>query len=178
MCSTISLRPCEQREAILAALATVAEESLFTFADASCREDHDAALAAGPWAEGWLQARVGFDGPASGSFDVHVPASLARRLCCAFAGTDSEDEATDADVEDFLGEVANMVCGLWLTRTVPHAAFALSRPLVETTATAAGDRADSLEGETWYATLDDVPCRVGLSRSTALVTGEAHADGR
>lgn len=114
---------------LLASATVVAETSLFSYVDASDAAAFDAAAAgAGPW----LRAGVEFHGPATGSFALVLPLRLAVDLAAAFSG-DLEAAPGPADplVGDFAGEVANMICGSWLTRACREHAFDLGPPRVE-----------------------------------------------
>src|ERR1035437_10378622 len=63
---------------LLAAAAEVAENSLFTFADASDEAAFDAAAASWNADGGSLCARLRFAGPSSGQFTFTLPVALAR----------------------------------------------------------------------------------------------------
>lgn len=122
--SPATTTPAETRDGLMAALAEVGELSFFGFVDAV----DPAALAvqaveAGPW----RCAEVDFRGQEDGAIRVAVPDALARELVSAFTGEPGAEEAVDG-LDDLLGEFANMICGLWLTRTRPDAVFALGRP--------------------------------------------------
>jgi hypothetical protein len=122
--------------ALGAAAVRVAEDSLFAYAEAC-----DVAKAAGllrvrPASEAWLAASVAFTGPFAGSVRLTVPRPLATDLAGAFCGL--PPESLDASqVADFTGELANMVCGLWLTQTHRTGRFVLAAPRVA--ATTAGE---------------------------------------
>jgi hypothetical protein len=130
MCSQVSQVLDDYRDALLAAVTEVAEKSLFAFADFSDRAAFDAAAAPLSTDRDWLRAGIRFTGPIDGQFALVVPAGLARRLCAAFAGAEAPDDVGEDDVIDFTGELANMVCGTWLTRTWRHEAFSLTPPRV------------------------------------------------
>jgi CheY-specific phosphatase CheX len=162
--SPISRPLADYQGALLAAVAEVAENSLFAFADASDEAAFDAAAAASEGGSDWLRASIQFAGPIGGRFTLTVPGALARRLCAAFAGADSADEVSEADLVDFTGELANMVCGTWLTRACQHEAFNLTPPRVlrggpdPAPAHAAG-RADPA---TFYLAIDETPVRLAI----------------
>ena len=109
------------------ALVDVAGQSFFAFAEACSGEE----IAAEELADGaWTSARMAFASPLHrGEVFVALPLSLARDLASAFAGCDPEDLTSDM-VADVTGELCNMFCGLWLTRTRPDEAFGLQPPEV------------------------------------------------
>lgn len=53
-------------------------------------------------------------GARAGAVRLAAPAELCRRLAAEASGAESDDVATEA-AGDMLGELANMVCGQWLT---------------------------------------------------------------
>ena len=111
------------------AAVRVAEDSLFTYAE-PCESGRTAEMlrdrAVG---EPWLTASVRFTGPFEGAVKVSLPHALAGDLAYAFCGLDPEtlDAAQRAD---FVGELCNMVCGLWLTSTHRTERFELGAPTV------------------------------------------------
>lgn len=111
---------------LIAAVGAVAEQSFFAYVDASAVSGADAD------ARSWLMAAVRFnDGELSGSVACWIPAALAQGLFDAFSGRDPmEPRAQAGQIEDLIGEFANMICGDWLTRCLGHRAFHLSPPLV------------------------------------------------
>ncbi len=127
MSSPISRPLAESVEALLAAATEVAETCLFAYVEPSDAAAFEVSVGDGT---GWLWASVRFTGPSHGALEITLPETLARRLCAAFAGAESPDEATDQDLVDFTGELANMVCGAWLTRANNREAFDLTPPRV------------------------------------------------
>jgi len=115
--------------AMRSAVDDVAERSFFVMADAcdDARFDEMAASHAN-----WLTAVVRFDeGSCVGEVSCTLPASLAASLFGAFSGRDPDDPAPGADeLVDLVGELANMVCGSWLTRAANHQTFTLCAPKV------------------------------------------------
>jgi hypothetical protein len=174
MSSPTLLASADCRAPLLAALTDVAENSLFAFADVSDADRFDDAVR-DPVQAGsrWLTASIPFHGSASGRFALTIPETLARRLCASFAGADSIDEIHDGDLFDFSGELANMVCGAWLTRASRHEVFSLRPPRVARTDpdVLADPGADRV-----YLSIDDVPIRLDVSLSPA--GAEGGADGR
>lgn len=114
------------------AVAHVAEEGFFASVepigqvewDALC-VDHDT----------WLESSVRFHGPLGGALRCRLPLALARELASAFLGMETGDLSPtdplvqDQLVQDLTGELANMVCGRWLTRTQGQV-FDLEHPVV------------------------------------------------
>jgi hypothetical protein len=179
MCSPMSPAPASHGEALLAAVTEVAENSLFAFADASDQASFDAAATAPPGEGGsdWLRAWVHFSGPIAGRFELAVPEPLARHLGASFAGAETGGEISEGDLVDFTGELANMVCGTWLTRSCRHEAFSLTPPDVhrgQPEAAQAGDAAS----ESFYLSIDDAPIRLTLCWRTARPEKRESADGQ
>ena len=109
------------------AVAYVAEEGFFATVepvgqvewDALCT-DHDT----------WLESSVRFHGPLGGALRCRLPLALARELVQSFLGMPTgELPPSDPLVQDLTGELANMVCGRWLTST-QGAVFDLEHPIV------------------------------------------------
>jgi CheY-specific phosphatase CheX len=164
--SSLNLQPlADYQGALLAAVTEVAENSLFAFADASDEAAFDATAAASETDGDWLCARMAFTGPISGQFALTLPAALARRLCAAFAGADSTDDIGDADLVDFTGELANMVCGTWLTRTCRQVAFDLTPPRVLRggPGRATAGNAGHVESARVYLAIEDTPVRLEIA---------------
>jgi hypothetical protein len=150
-------------ELLLAAVSDVAENSLFAFADASEQAAFDAAASA-PLGDGgseWVHAFIDFKGSIAGRFTLTVPEPLARHLCAAFAGAESADEVGDGDLLDFAGELANMVCGAWLTRASRQEAFSLAAPRVGQ-GPPENHPPGAAASEHVYLSIDDVPIRVQI----------------
>ena len=92
------------------------------------------------WLEGcaahddWLQADVAFSGTFHGTVSCRLPRVMARDLAAAFLGMPEAELDPHADtVRDLAGELANMVCGRWLTATQPGGLFDLAHPHVIST---------------------------------------------
>lgn len=159
---------------LLSCLAEVAENSLFAFCDPASREGYldglellgDTVSPDSPAT--WLHAVVAYTGDAEGSVELALPVTLARELGAAFAGEDDPAALADAALRDFVGEVANMVCGLWLTRRSRLHRFDLSAPAVTPqSARACASRAlEDMPGrDVLFATINDAP--VWLSSAPA-----------
>src|SRR5690349_6430516 len=90
---------------LIAAVAAVAEQSFYAYVQPS---DGAAAEAA---SRAWLMAAVRFsDGDFAGSVACWVPSDLAQTLFDAFSGRDpSEPRAAATQIDDLIGEFANMV---------------------------------------------------------------------
>jgi len=133
---TFSSRSSNDAEAACLALlpdviVEVAEHAFFAWAEACdvTKFAEVTAAAQSPDAtEPWLHARVAFDGVVAGVLEVLLPRDLARDLGTALIGVDGSDWFTDEQVEDVAGELANMVCGVLLTRTGRDRRFELRPP--------------------------------------------------
>ncbi len=64
----------------------------------------------------WMRATLAFKGPFQGELTVDVPEPLALELLASCVGISSPGEENLPSVEDAVGELANMVCGTWLTK--------------------------------------------------------------
>jgi CheY-specific phosphatase CheX len=79
----------------------------------------------------WLESQVRFHGPIGGALRCRLPLGLAKELVSAFLGMEIGDLGPkDPLVEDLTGELANMLCGRWLTRTQSGQVFDLEHPVV------------------------------------------------
>jgi len=159
MCSPRSPQRPEALAALGAAAVRVAEESFFAFAEPCDLARVAGLLRARPGAEPWLLAAVAFTGPFEGVVRVALPRALAGELGGAFCGVRPET-LDDAQITDFAGELANMVCGLWLTQTHRTERFALAAPIV----TPADDEAASA------AAADPAALGVVLNEMPVLLT--------
>lgn len=171
----ISRQLADHLGALLAAVTEVAENSLFTFADASDEATFDVAAAAAGIDDtdgDWLRASIRFTGPVAGQFALTVPVGLARRLGAAFAGADTANDMGEDDLIDFTGELVNMMCGTWLTRACQHEAFTLTPPRVLRGGPdrAMGGEPDDAESTSFYLAIDDTPIRLEIGWSTAAPT--------
>jgi chemotaxis protein CheX len=79
-----------------------------------------------------VSGSVGFVGESvTGAVYLHVPAPFATRITCAMLGLPEGETPGDADVNDVMGEVTNMVAGglkSWLCDS--GAACALTTPAI------------------------------------------------
>jgi len=153
-------------KALEAAVVDVAEQSfaLFTEVCTPPRFDDLLARSAGSGAD-WMRATLAFAGPFAGELTVDVPEPLALELLASCVGIDAEPdgEALPA-VEDAVGELANMVCGAWLTRNYGTKRFDLRPPRVDridvkNLGRLWGSRAD---GGALLMGLNDQPVRIRL----------------
>jgi len=129
--------PAELLELLPAVMAEVAEHAFFAWA-APCEERdfadlvsvNDQARAVPKGSAAWLRARVGFRGVVVGSLEIRLPVELARELGVALTGGAATDGLTDQELTDVAGELANMLCGVLLTRIDRRQAFELRPPQV------------------------------------------------
>jgi len=68
-----------------------------------------------------------FQGDIHGTFGLDIGASMARTLASNFLGED-EESITQADLEEVVGELANMLCGSIVSRVEGTSKFVLSHP--------------------------------------------------
>lgn len=117
----------ETRESLVKALVTVAERSFFAFAEACDRPRFDELSQT---AAAWIIATVRFEeAECEGVVSCTLPEELALELFDAFTGRDPSGPMPEAEsVFDLIGELANMVCGLWLTRLTSNHTFTLAKP--------------------------------------------------
>jgi hypothetical protein len=118
------------------AAVRVAEDCLFAYAEPCDTARATSLIQARPAEEPWLAASIAFTGPFDGTVRVALPRALCADLAGAFCGVRAQSLAA-TQVADFAGELANMVCGSWLTQTLRSERFALAAPVV--TDAAAGD---------------------------------------
>ena len=58
-----------------------------------------------------ISAMVGLGGDCSGMVGIHIPAELAREVTASMLGMELEEIEGDDDVNDAMGEIANMLAG-------------------------------------------------------------------
>jgi CheY-specific phosphatase CheX len=68
-----------------------------------------------------------FHGDVHGTFGLNLGASMARMLASNFLG-DDEESLTSAEVEQVVGELANMLCGSIVSRVEGTSKFVLTHP--------------------------------------------------
>ena len=148
--------------ALGAAAVRVAEDSLFAFAEPCEAARTTAMLRARPEAEPWLSASVTFTGPFDGTVRVSLPETLAADLGSAFSGLPAA-ALDDHQIADFAGELANMVCGRWLTLTHRAERFELAAPVVARAAAAT-----TFDPGAIGVALNDSPLLIALSAGSPV----------
>jgi CheY-specific phosphatase CheX len=155
----------ELAQAVTASIIEVAEHSFAMFTESCTQRRFDELLSrsSGSGAE-WMRATLAFKGPFEGELTVDVPEPLALELLASCVGISSPGEENLPSVEDAVGELANMVCGTWLTKNHGAQKFDLKPPRV--------DRVDANNlRHLWASTaanallmgLNDQPVRVHMS---------------
>jgi CheY-specific phosphatase CheX len=86
-----------------------------------------------------LAVKVAFDGQPSGEFHIVMSGATARLLACAFLGAEPGDLAP-VQVSQVTLELANMLCGCYLSRMETCALFDLNSPEISPSQSAAGVR--------------------------------------
>lgn len=74
-----------------------------------------------------ITAALHFHGSSSGEFRVGVPLKLARVVGGSFLGRE-ETEVSDAQAEEVVFELGNMICGSVLSRLESKATFQITHP--------------------------------------------------
>lgn len=142
----------EADEALYVAVLQVCESSFFAFVESSDPVQFAVLVAkterpsvprhGGVDAEtaaqrsGWLKGSVTFDGTSSsGVIEVILSEHLARFLVASLLGISREVETAEVEllddqVFDGIGELANMICGAWLTDLGSSQAFNIGSPAV------------------------------------------------
>jgi len=80
----------------------------------------------------WIWSRLNFSGNGAGSFGIGTSSVMARIIAENFLGQATE-EITQAQIEEVLCELSNMICGSFLSRYRTEALFDLAHPLCEKT---------------------------------------------
>jgi CheY-specific phosphatase CheX len=117
----------EHHDSVREALVEVAESSFFAFVDPVEADVAGELLAMVPV---WIQATVAFEGAFGGAMQIALAEPLAIELFGSFLGLEPGDGPDDAKLFDLVGELCNMVCGSWLTRTCQSRRFDLHHPEV------------------------------------------------
>jgi hypothetical protein len=79
----------------------------------------------------WLECRISYSGPVSGTLRCWCTQGFASQLAANLLGTRPDDDAVHDGVGDALGEFMNVVCGQLVTAWHGlHAVFGLSIPMV------------------------------------------------
>ena len=165
MCSLRSPQHPEGLTELGAAAVRVAEDSLFAFAEPCEAEVAVGLIQARPARERWLTASIAFTGPFDGVASISVPRTLCADLAGAFCGVPVES-LEPAQVVDFAGELANMICGSWLTQTHRTEGFALTAPVVVDAA--AADVARATDVEALGLVLQDTPLLLRLGAGSVV----------
>lgn len=84
-------------------------------------------LGMAPAPDAGLTASVAFHGQPSGELAVSISEGAVRPLAASFLGED-ENDITDAQIEQVVCEIANMLCGSVVSRFESDTAFALAPP--------------------------------------------------
>ncbi len=116
----------DARDQLVESATRVCETSFFAFVEPASSE----MLAAAAGEAHWFHTSVTYTGPSKGNVALALPEDLAREIFAAFLGFADSSAANDAEVEDVVGEFANMVCGAWLTARGGEACFSLTHPEV------------------------------------------------
>jgi CheY-specific phosphatase CheX len=75
----------------------------------------------------WIAAALAFEGNPSGKFGIGVSPESARSLAANFLGLDAE-ELAQMQMDEVIGELANMIAGSFVSRLESDCCFALSHP--------------------------------------------------
>lgn len=109
---------------LVAAAAAVAEEGFHAVVH-SAPEADDLLLATD-----WYWATVRFGGPVTGTATLAMPRALGHNLCASVAGIDDLRMCDESDVEEAVGEFANLTAGLWLAGITGSTTFDIDGPYV------------------------------------------------
>lgn len=154
----------DRLDTLVPALTAVVEESLFALAGVIDRQGFEGAVA-NPHVPGdWIVAGVRFEGPVRGRLELACPVACVRALCAAFIGAAAVGDVTEGEVRDFGGELANMVCGTWLTRTWRDEDFRIHPPGTDRTPARAQVLGLHASPGAWqgYLSIDETPIRLGI----------------
>ena len=77
---------------------------------------------------GAVAASLAFQGSHSGEFAVSMPRNVAACLAARFYGFDEDEELPPGHSELLVCELANMICGSFLSRMDPDRSFTLASP--------------------------------------------------
>ena len=118
------MEPTEIQPALESAVGEVLETMCFATALAS---SEGAAPAEDSSSPPLLTAQLHFQGNPPGQFRVCATSDLARVIAAGFLGQE-ETEVSEAEAQEVMGELANMICGSVLSRLESDAIFHLSHP--------------------------------------------------
>lgn len=79
-------------------------------------------------------AAVEFSGTRGGRLAVRLDTAAARRLAASFLGREDERTVTGPEIELVVLELANMLCGVTLSRIEPQGRFQIAAPRLESCA--------------------------------------------
>lgn len=113
------------RDQLIDSATRVCETSFFAFVEPASSE-----LPSTASERSWYHSSVRFSGPADGRVEIALPDDLAREIFASFLGFSDSSAANEAEIEDVVGEFANMVCGAWLTARGGQSCFSLTHPEV------------------------------------------------
>ena len=78
-----------------------------------------------------VTAELSFTGTPSGRIQVSLTEIAAGSIAANFLGKDAPEQVSSHEIEQVVGELANMVCGSALSRMDSHAVFSLSHPQIK-----------------------------------------------
>jgi CheY-specific phosphatase CheX len=78
----------------------------------------------------WISAGLRFEGDPPGAMQLRLSAAAARSIAADFLAAEEAD-LTEAQVEEVICELANMICGSVLSRVESQTTFRLSSPWIE-----------------------------------------------
>ena len=157
----------DSETALVAAVCDVAERSFFAYAE-PCDAARFAELGEGT--ERWCSAVVEFDeGDWIGTVRCVLPEDAALALFDAFSGRGFDEPVpAPGHVADLMRELANMVCGAWLTRAASHQIFSLRTRPVEMSVAGA-----PMDDETWITlAINDRPFAVAVRAESPRPSAE------
>jgi CheY-specific phosphatase CheX len=117
------MEPNEIQTALAAAVEEVLETMCFTTVLASS----EGAIPPEGGGTPAITVELRFEGSPSGGFCVSVPMKLARVVSAGFLGRE-EAEVSDSQAGEVVCELANMICGLVLSRLESKATFQITHP--------------------------------------------------
>jgi hypothetical protein len=89
-----------------------------------------------------ISSRLNFRGVPSGVFEIAIPMDAARTLAAGFLGED-ETEISGKETGEVVCELANMLCGSFLSRIGALSTFELSHPEIVEAPKVASEAADA-----------------------------------
>lgn len=111
----------------------------------------------------WLRSSVGFTGASAGLVEIVLPERLGSWLVTSLLGLPPEEDLTETQMFDGVGEFTNMVCGAWLSNLSDKALFELKVPDVTRmppTWTPLGEATGANEQACRMVCLNEMPMRV------------------